>query len=62
MNNLAGFFGDQGKEAEEEALYREVLAIGRRIHGSAHANTLTTISNLGACLLNQGQLAAAERL
>jgi eukaryotic-like serine/threonine-protein kinase len=51
----------QGKFAEAEALYREVLT-GRRLElGADHVETLRAISNLGQVAEQQGRLTEAEQ-
>jgi hypothetical protein len=49
-NNLACALDDQGKFTEAEAMYREVLAVERRVLGPDHPNTLVTAGNLAACI------------
>ena len=49
-----------GPLAEAEALFRDVLATRRRVHGPNHENTLRVAGNLGSALLDQGKHSAAE--
>jgi eukaryotic-like serine/threonine-protein kinase len=43
-----------------ERLYREALAIQRRVHGPLHSEVATSLHNLGALLRTRGRLAEAE--
>ena len=40
MNNLASSLHGQGKRAEAEAMFREVLDVRRRVLGPEHPHTL----------------------
>ena len=60
QNNLANAYMQAGRYAEAEALYRDILAIDRRVHGPNHENTLVTAGNLGNALLDQGKHSDAE--
>ena len=60
QNTLANAYTQAGRFAQAETLYRDLLAIVRRVHGSNNMNTLTTAGNLGTVLLNQGKHSDAE--
>jgi serine/threonine-protein kinase len=45
-----------------ERLYRESLAIQRRVHGPVHSQVATPLHNLGALLKTRGRLDEAERV
>ena len=62
MGNLGCSLGGQGKYAETEQMFREVLAVQRRVLGPEHPDTLTTMSNLGFSLSSQGKHAEAETM
>jgi hypothetical protein len=61
-SNLANAFAQQGKYAEAETLYHDVLAVRRRVLGREHPDTLETAGNLAASLANQGKYAESETL
>jgi hypothetical protein len=60
--NLANAFAQQGNYAEAETLYRQGLAVRRRVLGPEHPGTLTTAGNLANALNNQGKHAEAEAI
>ena len=60
QNNLANAYKQAGRFAEAEALYRDILAIDRRVHGPNHKNTLMAVANVGTALADQGKHSAAE--
>jgi tetratricopeptide (TPR) repeat protein len=60
--NLANAFYQQGKHAESETLYREVLAVRRRVLGPEDPDTLMTACNLANTLYSQGKRAGADTL
>jgi tetratricopeptide (TPR) repeat protein len=61
-NNLADALDAQGKYAEAETMYLEVLAVQRRVLGPEHPSTLRTSSNLGNTLMHRGKSAQAETI
>jgi hypothetical protein len=62
MNNLAWLLEVQGKLAEAETLYRDVLDKRRRILGEEHTRTIASMDILGALLTDEGKFAEAEPL
>ena len=62
LATLADELNVQGKHDEAEPLYREALELTRETLGNRHLNTLACINNLGALLMDKGDLAAAEPL
>jgi tetratricopeptide (TPR) repeat protein len=60
--NLASAFAQQGNYAGAETLYRQGLAIERRVLGPEHPSTLVTAGNLAASLDRQGKYAEAETM
>jgi hypothetical protein len=59
---LAISLAAEGKNAEAETVYRQVLSVKRRVLGPAHVNTLSTAGNLAIALHDQGKHAEAEPL
>ena len=60
QNMLAGAYMAQGRYAEAEELFRELLAASQRLAGADHENTLMVALNLGMALRNQGKNSEAE--
>mgnify|MGYP001369817855 CR=1 FL=1 len=52
--NLSILLKKQGKTAEAEALYQEVIAGRTEHYGPTHTSTLTTKMNLALLLANEG--------
>ena len=48
MGNLATSLRDQGKHAEAEQMFRELLDLQRRVLGPEHPDTLATVSDLAS--------------
>jgi tetratricopeptide (TPR) repeat protein len=61
-NNLADSRLGDGKHAEAEQIYRELLGVMERVFGKEHPATLTTANNLSTSFYNQGNPAGAERI
>ena len=61
MNNLANVLEAQGNLEEARLLHVEALEVSRRVLGSDHPHTLTSMLCLGVVLsnLNDGEAAAA---
>ena len=55
LNSLAMAVGDSGDRDTEQVLYRELLEVQRRVIGSTHPDTLTTLHNLGRSHLRARQ-------
>jgi hypothetical protein len=51
----------QGKHAEAERIYREMIDVQRRMHGEEHLSTLATANHLATCISMQGKHAEADR-
>jgi eukaryotic-like serine/threonine-protein kinase len=62
MSSLAMVLVDELKFAEAEKLYRDALAIQRRVLGPEHPETLRSMTNLGNCLYREGRYAEMEKL
>ena len=60
QNLLAAAYMAQGRHAEAEELFRELLAAFQRLAGADHENTLMVALNLGMALRNQGKNSEAE--
>jgi hypothetical protein len=54
-NNLARALDNQGKHAEAETIYRDVLAVMRRVLGPEHPDTFVIANNLANALSDQGK-------
>ena len=54
MNGLANAYSEQGKYAQAEALYKQILEVSRRVLGPEHPNTLLAISNLALDYYSEG--------
>ena len=61
-STIATLLKEQGKLAEAEPLYREVLEGFREVLGPRHPDTLISVNNLAVLLMDQGKLAEAEPL
>ena len=59
MNNLADAYSNQGKYAQTEALYRQILEINRRVLGAEHPCTLLSMNDVADALNAQGKYAQA---
>ena len=46
LNNLAGLYQAQGKDAEAEPLYKRALAIREKALGKDHPDVATVLENL----------------
>ena len=51
---------NEGKNAEAEALYREVINLDEKVLGPEHPNTLNDKMNLATALQADGKYAEAE--
>ena len=60
QNLLVSMYRQVGRNADAEALCRDLLATTRRVHGPNDANTLVHHMNLGSVLLSQGKHSDAE--
>ena len=58
--NVGTLLWFQGRFAEAEPYFLDVLESRRRLLGEEHPNTLLAINNMGALLLSQGRFAEAE--
>ncbi|MCK4658395.1 MAG: serine/threonine protein kinase [Phycisphaerae bacterium] len=62
MNNLGYALNSmEGKQAEAESVYRECLALQRRVHGDEHWGVFVSTQQLGHITYAQGKLVDAER-
>ena len=62
MLNLAIDLAYEGKYADAEKAFREVLEIDRGAYGSDHPKVLRDLNNLAATLLQEHRYAEAEKL
>src|SRR5262249_4783950 len=62
LDNLAVFYGKQGRYADAEPFYRRALAIREKALGSDHPDVARSLNNLGALYYSQGRYADAEPL
>ena len=62
LNNLAGFYDNQGQYAKAEPLYQRALAIYEKALGPEHPNVATSLNGLALLYNKQGQYAKAEPL
>jgi len=60
--SFAEFFQDQGRYAEAETLYNQVLTECEKQLGPEHPDTLRTVGNLAIVYRNQGRYGEAETL
>ena len=60
MDAIAGLLQEQGKLAEAEALYAEVLEARKRTLGPTHKDTLVCMRSFASVLQAQGKLMQAE--
>ena len=61
QHNLADIFGQQGRWAEAESLYVQVLEGEKRLHGAGHED-IATMTGLASVIESQGRYDEAERL
>ena len=64
MDEIAFIAAKQGRDAESEDIYRQVLALREAKLGPRHLTTLTSVNNLACTIQNRGndRLAEAEKL
>ena len=62
IQELAGLLAGQCKFSEAEPLYREVLAMRRKLLGDEHQDVAAALHNLAWVLQSQGKLSEAEPL
>jgi tetratricopeptide (TPR) repeat protein len=63
MTRLAGVLQDEGKLAEAESLFRDALAMHRRLHGDQHKTVVASLQSLAVFLKETGgDLNEAEQL
>jgi tetratricopeptide (TPR) repeat protein len=62
MTNLGRAIRDQGRDAEAEKLYREVLETQRCMLGEEHPDTLQSMTSLGRAIREQGRYKETEEL
>lgn len=62
LNNLAMLLGEKGDYAAAEPLYRESLAINRKLRGDENPYVANNLNNLASLLQDKGDYAAAEPL
>ena len=61
-NNLASSLLNQGKDADDERILREVLEVQKRVLEAEHLHTLTTANNLAASLSGQRKYVEVEQM
>ena len=62
MNNLAVLLNTQGRSEEAESLYRQSLAIKKKVLGEDHPSYLSSLNNMARVLEAQGKLSQAEAM
>ena len=62
MNNLASVYSEQGKNGEAEPLYKESLAIMKKVFRDEHHEVAQSLNNLAELYRQQGKYAEAEPL
>jgi len=62
LNELAEILTPQGRYAEADAMYAELIAAQRRTIGPDHPATLLSMSHAAENLEEEGQYAQAEKL
>jgi tetratricopeptide (TPR) repeat protein len=62
MSNLAQVLNREGKYEEAEAMLRQTLAIGEKVLGREHPDTLASMNNLALVLDSQGKYEEAEAM
>jgi tetratricopeptide (TPR) repeat protein len=60
LNNLAVLLSDRERYPDAEGLYRDALAMRRKLLGEDHPETIQSINAVGYILLLQGRYAEAE--
>jgi tetratricopeptide (TPR) repeat protein len=60
LSNLGNVLYDQRKFAEAEAMYREALAMRKKLLGSENPQVADSLNNLGNVLYDQGKFVEAE--
>ena len=59
---IGGALRELGEDAKSEAMYREALAIQRRLYGNENPDVADSLAHIALALLGQGRLAEAEPL
>jgi len=62
LNNLAGICQAEGRYADAEPLYREALAMFKRLYKGDHLTVATFLNNLASLLKEKGRYAESESL
>ena len=62
INNLAEVLSRQGKYEEAKRIYRQVLALIKRVLEKEHPNTLRSMNNLVSVLSSQGKYEEAKEI
>jgi tetratricopeptide (TPR) repeat protein len=62
LNNLAGLYRAQGRDAEAEPLFQRALAIWEQVLGVAHPDVATSLNNLVLLYHDQGRYIEANAL
>jgi len=62
LNNLAQLYHSQGRYSEAESLYRQALALKRKLLGQEHPDVATSLNNLAGLYESQGRYSEAEPL
>jgi hypothetical protein len=61
-HNLGEAIRDQGRAAEAEAMFRDLLPLREKVQGKEHLHTLITRHGLARAILDQGRAAEAEAI
>jgi tetratricopeptide (TPR) repeat protein len=62
LQNLAKILADESKIPEAETLYRQVLALRRKLLGDEHPDVAQTLDSLAGTLQDRGSLGEAESI
>ena len=62
LNNLGVLYRAQGKYAEAEPLFKQALAIKKKVLGSEHPGVATSLENYAALLRKTGRSAEAAKI
>jgi tetratricopeptide (TPR) repeat protein len=55
LNNLAGLYLSQGRNADAEPLYRQALEMERRLFSGDHPDVAISLNNLAGLYESQGR-------
>ena len=62
FDGTSQYLAQRARYAEAERLFRQALAISKRVHGIEHENVASILNNLGRLLIYRGQYEQAEEM